>query len=99
MEEMISYISVDNVPMLRPFIGVIITLGTLIGFLVVFLSMYTAVLERTREIGILKALGASPAYVMSILLRETAMLAVIGAIVGILMAFGTKWLIETLVPE
>jgi putative ABC transport system permease protein len=99
MEELVSLISVDNVPMLKPFIGVIVTLGALIGFLVVFLSMYTAVLERTREIGILKALGASPGYVMSILLRETAMLAVVGAIAGILMTFGTKWLIETFVPE
>ena len=72
MEEYVSMFSVANVPMLREFIGIIIGLGILVGFLVVFLSMYTAVLERTREIGVLKALGASPAYVLNILLRETA---------------------------
>lgn len=99
MEDLISAISVDNVPMLKPFIGVIITLGALIGFLVVFLSMYTAVLERTREVGILKALGASPGYVLSILLRETIILAVTGCIIGILMTYGTKFLIESFVPE
>jgi putative ABC transport system permease protein len=71
----------------------------LIGFLVVFLSMYTAVLERTREIGILKALGASPGYVLGILLRETALLAVAGSITGILMTYGTQWLINTFVSE
>lgn len=99
MEEFVSYLSVDNVPMLRSFIWVIVTLGVLIGFLVVFLSMYTAVLERTREIGILKALGASPAYVLTILMRETALLALAGSVAGIFMTFGTKWLIETFVPQ
>jgi putative ABC transport system permease protein len=99
MEEFVSLLSVDNVPMLKKFIWVIITLGVLIGFLVVFLSMYTAVLERTREIGILKALGASPGYVLGILLRETALLAVAGSITGILMTYGTQWLINTFVSE
>ena len=99
MEEFLSYLTVDNVPMLRPFIGVIITLGVLIGFLVVFLSMYTAVLERTREVGILKALGASPAYILTVLLRETALLALAGSIIGIILTYGTKWLIENFVPS
>lgn len=98
-EELVSLMSIDNVPMLKSFIWVIITLGVLIGFLVVFLSMYTAVLERTREIGILKALGASPGYVLGILLRETALLAVIGSILGIIMTYGTKFLINTFVPS
>ncbi len=99
MEQFLSLLSVDNVPMLKPFIWVIITLGVLIGFLVVFLSMYTAVLERTREVGILKALGASPGYILGVLLRETALLAVGGSLIGILMTYGTKWLIETFVPS
>ena len=64
--------------MLKQFTVVIIALGVLVGFLFVFLSMYTAVLERTREIGILKALGASPLYVLNILIRETVMLALAG---------------------
>jgi putative ABC transport system permease protein len=97
-EELVSLMSIDSIPMLKNFIWVVVTLSVLIGFLVVFLSMYTAVLERTREIGILKALGASPAYVMGILLRETALLGLIGSALGILMTYGTRWLINTLVP-
>ena len=98
-EEFASLISIDNIPMLKTFINVVIGLGLFVGFLVVFLSMYTAVLERTREIGILKALGASPAYVMRILLAETALLAVIGSISGILFTYGTRWIMSTFVPS
>ena len=64
MDEFVSLISVDNIPILKRFTRVVIGLAVVVGFLVVFLSMYTAVLERTREIGILKALGASPGYIM-----------------------------------
>lgn len=97
-EELVSLISVNNIPGLKAFIAVIIGLAIVIGFLVVFLSMYTAVLERTREIGILKAIGASPGYVLNVLLRETALLAIIGSIIGILLSFVTRWAIQTLVP-
>lgn len=97
MEEYASLFSVNNVPMLKEFIYVVIGLGVLVGFLVVFLSMYTAVLERTREIGVLKALGASPLYIVNILLRETFVLAVVGSLIGICMTFGTKWLINSVV--
>ena len=64
MDEFVSLISVDSIPILKRFTNVVIGLAVVVGFLVVFLSMYTAVLERTREIGILKALGASPGYIM-----------------------------------
>jgi len=97
-EELVSLISVNNIPGLRVFLAVIISLAMIIGFLVVFLSMYTAVLERTREIGILKAIGASRAYVLAVLMRETAVLALAGSLVGILLSFVSRWAIQSLVP-
>src|SRR6202008_2698118 len=60
VDEFVSLISVDSIPILKRFTNVVIGLAVVVGFLVVFLSMYTAVLEGPREIGILKALGASP---------------------------------------
>jgi putative ABC transport system permease protein len=84
--------------MLTEFIWVVIGLGVLVGFLVVFLSMYTAVLERTREIGVLKALGASPGYIINILLRETALLAIAGSIVGILLGYVTRFAVNKMIP-
>jgi putative ABC transport system permease protein len=98
MEEYTSLFSVSNVPMLKEFIWVVIGLGVLVGFLVVFLSMYTAVLERTREIGVLKALGASPRYILNILLRETVLLAIAGSVVGILLTYVTRFAIQTFTP-
>ena len=98
LEEFMSLTSMDHIPGLAEFIGVVIGLSIIVGFLVVFLSMYTAVLERTREIGILKALGASPSFILSILMRETLILAISGSLLGIGLSFVTRWLIMTLVP-
>jgi putative ABC transport system permease protein len=98
MDEMTSLLTANNLPLIQNFTKVVIGIGVVVGFLVVFLSMYTAVLERTREIGILKALGASPAYVLGILLRETVLLAVTGAIAGILMTYGVQVLMRQFAP-
>jgi len=99
MEEFTSLYSVSNVPMLKEFTWVVIGVGVLVGFLVVCLSMYTAVLERTREIGVLKALGASPGYILNILLRETVVLAIAGSILGILLSYVTRFVIHNVVPS
>jgi len=93
IEDFVSLFSVNSVPYIEAFTKVVIGIAVLIGFLVVCLSMYTAVLERTREIGILKALGASPGYIVGILLRETIVLAITGTVIGILMTYGTRSLL------
>jgi putative ABC transport system permease protein len=98
LEDLQSRLSVSNIPQLRAFIGVITALGVVVGFLVVFLSMYTAVVERTREIGILKALGAKPLVVIDILVREAVVLALVGCAIGIVLSFASKALITTLMP-
>jgi putative ABC transport system permease protein len=97
MEDYTSLFSAANVPMLTTFIWVVVSLGVVVGFLMVLSTMYTAVLERTREIGILKALGASPEYILNILLRETAVLAIAGSILGILLSFVTRFIIQNMV--
>src|SRR5579872_511743 len=79
----LSMMTPDHLPGFRPFIGVVIGVSLIIGFLVIFQAMYTAVMERTREIGILKSLGASKLYVINVILRETILLAVAGIVVGI----------------
>ena len=98
MKEFMDAVNVNNVPLLKDFTRVVIGLSTVVGLLVVLLTMYTAVLERTREIGILKALGASPGYVMGILMREAVLLAVAGTVAGIVMTYGTQALMRYAAP-
>jgi putative ABC transport system permease protein len=97
-EEFASLFSVNNIEGLREFIIVIMVIGVIIGFAVVCLSMYMAVLQRTREIGILKSLGASKVFILRIILTEALLLGVGGTVLGILMSFGAWWLIRTIVP-
>jgi len=86
MQEYLSMMTPSNLPGFRPFIGIVIGVSLVIGFLVIFQSMYTAVMERTREIGILKSIGASKAYIVNVILRETVLLAVAGIVVGIIVS-------------
>jgi putative ABC transport system permease protein len=98
MEEYLSLFSVNNIPEVQAFTKIVIGIGLVIGFLVVFLSMYTAVLERTRDIGILKALGAGPGYIVNMLMRETLWLSAFGTIFGILLSFAAHALLLAFMP-
>jgi putative ABC transport system permease protein len=90
MDALTSLLSINNVAMLKDFIWVVIAVAVIVGFIVVFMAMYTAVLERTREIGIIKAVGGSSGLVLSILLRETLLLALLGTMVGIVLTYGAQ---------
>jgi len=86
----LSMMTPSHLPGFRPFIGVVIGVSLIIGFLVIFQSMYTAVMERTREIGILKSLGASKLYIVNVILRETVLLALAGIAVGIAVSLAAR---------
>jgi putative ABC transport system permease protein len=99
MEELVSMLSISSVGMLKNFINVVIGIAAIVGFIVVFMAMYTAVLERTREIGILKAVGSSSRLILGLLFRETLLLALLGTALGILLTYGTQWLMQDVVPN
>lgn len=83
LDEFLSTLTPDRLPAFNIGLRVVIGLAIVIGFLVIFQSMYTAVMERTREIGILKSMGASRVSIVSVVLRETGFLAVVGIGIGI----------------
>jgi putative ABC transport system permease protein len=82
IKEYMALMTSNNIPGLNYFITVMIGLAVGIGFLVIFLSMYTTITERTREIGILKSLGATKTYIISVILKEAALLTAGGIIAG-----------------
>ena len=97
-EEFLSSISPDRLPGFNIGLEVVIGIAVIIGFLVIFQSMYTAVMERTREIGILKSMGASRSYIVGIVLRETGVLATLGIVLGIAASFILSAALETRFP-
>ncbi len=87
MSEYVTLMSSSNLPQLRPFTRTMVGLGLVISFLVVLLNMHTMVMERTREIGILKALGLSRLGIVRMLLGETIILTGFGCFLGIVLTF------------
>lgn len=98
MSEYVTLMNSSNLPELKPFIRVMVGIGIVISFLVVLLNMHTMVLERTREIGILKALGCSRLDIVLLLLGETFILTIIGSAVGIVLTFLTEAILRETTP-
>jgi len=90
IQEWLSLVTPERLPGFSITIKVVIGIAVCIGFIVIFQSMYTAVMERTREIGILKSLGASKTYIVNVILRETVILAVAGILLGIFISYATQ---------
>jgi putative ABC transport system permease protein len=73
---------------LREFISAITVTTLLVSLLVVALAMYMTILEKTREIGILKSLGASRRFIMANIVVESLMLTGCGVLAGYALTLG-----------
>lgn len=100
LKDMLSIMTSTNIPGLNSFINAMIALAVCIGLLVIFLTMYTSVIERTRDIGVLKSLGANHWFVIRSLLSESAALCVLGVAAGVGLSYlvraGFLWKFPTL---
>jgi putative ABC transport system permease protein len=83
LKDFLSLMTATNIPGLKTFIHAMIGLAVAIGLLVIFLTMYTTVIERTRDIGVLKSLGADRSFIIRALLSESAALCIIGIAAGV----------------
>jgi putative ABC transport system permease protein len=83
LSAMLSLMTSTNIPGLQTFINAMISLAVAIGLLVIFLTMYTTVLERTRDIGVLKSLGAGRVFIVRTLLLESSGLCLLGIGAGV----------------
>jgi putative ABC transport system permease protein len=86
----LSMMTTSNYPGLSKVIDFVIAISVIIGFIAIFQAMYTAVMERTREIGILKSMGASKLYIVNVILRETVLLALGGIVLGIAISLAAR---------
>jgi putative ABC transport system permease protein len=90
LKEYLSLMTSGSIPGFSTFINVVIGISMVIGFIVIFQAMYAAVMERTREIGILKSLGAGKVYIVNVILRETLLIALGGIILGIAISYAAR---------
>ena len=98
LSEYVSLMTSSNLPQLRPFTRTMVSLGIVVSFLVVLLNMHTMVMERTREVGILKALGFSRFDVVRMLLGETFILTLMGTGLGIALTSLTQTILKQTNP-
>jgi putative ABC transport system permease protein len=71
-----------TIPYLGLFLKVLVGLAAVVSGLVVMLAMYTTITERTREIGILKAMGASRGYIVGVIEKEAILISALGLVLG-----------------
>jgi putative ABC transport system permease protein len=83
-----------SIPSLAIFLRVLVGVASVLSALVVMLAMYTTITERTREIGILKAMGASRRYIINEIEREALVISALGLVVGFAFAAGAGFLIH-----
>jgi putative ABC transport system permease protein len=82
-----------RMPGLKEFRFTVILVSMLLSFMVILLAMYTTIFERTREIGILKSLGASRTFIITMILRESVIISFLGVLFGV----GTSELIRKVI--
>jgi len=88
----------ENIGGLNVFRGAISGLAVSLSFLVILLAMYTSIIERTREIGILKALGGSKTYIVLTIMQESTLLSLLGVIGGYGLGRLAGWILTTTYP-
>lgn len=88
-----------NTPVFRQFITAVVSLSALISFLMILLAMYSTITERTREIGILKSLGASKFFIIQLILKESLLICGLGVGFGFVLTTLALKLVLTAFPS
>jgi putative ABC transport system permease protein len=92
-EELLSSINTILL-ILTVILGAIAFISIIVGAIGIANTMYTSVLERTKEIGVMKAIGAKNSDILWIFVIESGMLGIIGGILGLILGYGIGKLIE-----
>lgn len=76
-----------------------VAIAFLVGTLVVGLVIYTATVERQREYGVLKAIGARNSVLYRVVVTQALISAITGSIFGLLLVYAVSWWIMSLRPQ
>jgi putative ABC transport system permease protein len=76
----------QSVPALGVFLDVVTGIAAVVSTLVILLTMYTAVAERTKQIGILKSLGMSKIGILWTITQEAMLISLLGAVLGLILS-------------
>lgn len=98
ISEEVATLVTNSLAGLSEFVAAMSAFTILVSSLVVLLAMYTTIYERGREIGILKALGASNFYIIREVMTESLILSLIGVFVGHGFAYLARDIIADLYP-
>jgi putative ABC transport system permease protein len=78
------------------FLTAIASISLLVGAIGISNTMFTSVMERTRQIGILKSLGATDGEVMKIFVAEASLIGLLGGVLGVLAGISAAGFISEL---
>ena len=82
-----------------PVVGVLVALGAVVGGAVIGLTTYTATIEKSRDFGVLKALGASAMYLYRIVITQSLIVGVLGSVLGLAVSVVAADAIQRRIPE
>jgi len=88
----------DSVAIATIIPDVVCGISVVVSFLFILLTVYTMVLERTKEIAILRSLGAGSGFICRQVITESLLISIAGIIAGIALSYGGKIFIETTWP-
>ncbi len=79
--------------LLQMFLAGVASISLLVGGIGIMNTMIMAVLERTQEIGVMKAIGATTTLILSLFLLEAGLIGLAGGVIGVLVGYGLAFLI------
>jgi len=88
----------DRFGIIYVYVDAVNVVTLIVAFLFILVTLYTIVLQRTREIAILRSMGAGGGYIAAEVLRESLLLTALGAAGGIGLSFAAAATIEALMP-
>jgi len=97
--EQLAVMSSNIISTLQTVIIGIAAISLVVGGIGIMNTMYTSVLERTHEIGVMKAIGARNSDIMMIFLLESGILGLVGGVIGVGLGMGVGAVVGSIISQ